>query len=195
MTTSDVPEPDVSTLGLQVKSARKRLGLSVQALSERSGVSLGLISQVERGLGNPSFSSLQRIAQALGVPLAHLLDHATDGAVVVRADRRHVLPEDPARPPASRARRELLTPRGESILQLIRTTLPVGFSNEEHPFRHLGTETVTVERGVLEVVHGDQRMLLHAGDTATYACSTSHWWANGGDEPAVVLGAVTPFER
>jgi len=50
----------VETLGAAVRDARKRLGLSVQALSEKAGVSFGLVSQLERGLGNPSLQSLQR---------------------------------------------------------------------------------------------------------------------------------------
>ncbi|MEV8240965.1 cupin domain-containing protein [Microbacterium testaceum] len=69
------------------------------------------------------------------------------------------------------------------------------FSNEASPFRHIGTETVTVESGVLVVCQADRRVELHAGDTVTYGCSEPHWWANGHDAETVVLGAVTPFER
>ena len=195
MTSTVDGDPDVRALGAAVRATRKRLDLSVQALAERAGVSLGLVSQLERGLGNPSFGTLHRIAGALGVPLAHLLDEPAEDAVVITADRRHVLPTPDDAPPAMRVRRELLTPRGESMLQLIRSTLPAGFSNEQQPFRHLGTESVTVERGVLVVVHGDRRMTLAAGDTATYGCSTPHGWANGHEDETVVLGAVSPFER
>ncbi|WP_296197033.1 XRE family transcriptional regulator [uncultured Microbacterium sp.] len=185
----------VETLGAAVREARKRLGLSVQALAEKAGVSFGLVSQLERGLGNPSLASIQRLAGALGIPTSQLLDEPPVALAVVSAGSRYVMPQAPDAPPAQRAVRELLTPRGESTLQLIRTTLPVGFTNEHSPFRHIGTETVTVERGVLIVVRGDQRVEVTAGDTVTYGCSEAHWWANGGDEPTVVLGAVTPFER
>ncbi|MBB2975557.1 transcriptional regulator with XRE-family HTH domain [Microbacterium endophyticum] len=185
----------VEALGAAVRAARKRLELSVDALSKRAGVSFGLISQLERGLGNPSLQSLQRLAGALGVPASQLLDEPAADLAVVPAARRHLLPVPPDTPAAQRVVRELLTPRGESMLQLIKSTLPAGFSNEEQPFRHIGTECVTVELGVLIVVHGDQRVELHAGDTVSYSCSTSHWWANGHDSETVVLGAVTPFER
>jgi len=185
----------VETLGAAVRDARKRLGLSVQALSEKAGVSFGLVSQLERGLGNPSLQSLQRLAGALGIPVAQLLDEPAVPLAVVTRAKRHIMPVAVDAPAAQRAVRELLTPRGESMLQLIRSTLPTGFSNEASPFRHIGTETVTVESGVLVVCQADRRVELRAGDTVTYGCSEPHWWANGHDAETVVLGAVTPFER
>lgn len=185
----------VETLGAAVREARKRLGLSVQALSEKAGVSFGLVSQLERGLGNPSLQSLQRLAGALGIPVTQLLDEPAVPLAVVTRAKRHIMPVAADAPPHQRAERELLTPRGESMLQLIRSTLPPGFTNEASPFRHIGTETVTVESGVLVVCQSDRRVELHAGDTVTYGCSAPHWWANGHDGETVVLGAVTPFER
>lgn len=78
---------------------------------------------------------------------------------------------------------------------MIRSTLPVGFTNEAHPFRHLATESVTVETGRMLLAHGDRREELGPGDTATYGCETPHLWAKLADEPTVVLGAVTAAER
>ncbi|WP_448256518.1 helix-turn-helix domain-containing protein [Microbacterium aurum] len=196
---SRAADPDqsraVEALGAAVRGGRRRLGLSVQALAERAGVSFGLVSQLERGLGNPSLQSIQRLATALGLPIGQLLDAPIDDLAVVPAGRRYLMPPATGAPADQQAVRELLTPRGESALQLIRSTLPPGFSNEERPFRHIGTETVTVESGVLIVAQGERRVVLSAGDTVTYGCSEPHWWANGDDGPTVVLGAVTPFER
>ncbi len=169
----------VALLGATVKAARKQLDLSVQGLAQRAGVSLGLVSQLERGLGNPSLHSIQRLASALGVSVTRLLEPPAEELVVVRAGRPH----------------ELLSPRGETAIQLIRTTLPPQFTNVERPFRHLGTETVTVLSGRLHITHGDRQIDLEPGDTATYGCSTPHWWANGHDGETVVLGAVAPSER
>lgn len=185
----------VAMLGATVRAARKQLDLSVQALAQRAGVSLGLVSQLERGLGNPSLHSIQRLASALGVSVTRLLEPPVEELVVVRAGRPHVLPLAPGTPDDGQAVRELLSPRGETAIQLIRTTLPPAFTNVERPFRHLGTETVTVLSGVLHITHGDREIELSAGDTATYGCSTPHWWANGHDGETVVLGAVAPSER
>lgn len=191
-----VEDEDASlvVIGHTVRVERKRRGWSVAGLSERAGVSFGLLSGLERGQGNPSYRALHRIAAALEIPTTKLLtaDSATD--LVVRAGTGRLLPVDPAAPAHQRVRRELLTPHQQTTLQLIRSTIPPGFSNEHSPFRHLGTEVVTVESGRLLVVHGERRATLEVGDSATYGCSTPHWWANESDGVTVVLGAVTPFE-
>lgn len=52
-------------LGLQFHDARVAQGLTQRQLSERSGVRQADISRIERGAGNPTESTLQRLASAL----------------------------------------------------------------------------------------------------------------------------------
>ena len=54
------------TLGLQFRDARVQRGLTQVELSEKSGVSQADISRIERGAGNPTESTLQRLASVLG---------------------------------------------------------------------------------------------------------------------------------
>lgn len=185
----------VAGLGAAVRSARRRLDLSIAELAQRAGVSLGLVSQLERGMGNPSLGTISKLAAALGLTISQLLEEPGPDFAVVRAGAGYAIPLDPALSPDAQVQRDLLTPRGESMLQVIRSTLPVGFSNEGNPYRHIGTEAVTVLQGRLLIQHGDQRTELEPGDSATYGCSAPHWWANAAAEPTVVLGAVSPFER
>ena len=185
---------DVGALGAVVRRDRQRMGLSVEALAERSGLSAGLISQLERGRGNPSLQTLSRLAGALGTQLVSLLQRAQrHGEPIVRADARVVLPElaeDDGPLPV----RELLTPDQNLPLQVIRTVMPPGFSNQPRPFRHLGLESVHVLSGRLVVVLGGTEHELAEGDTITYDCSQAHWWANPSPtEETVVIGAVAPF--
>src|SRR5690625_6298542 len=153
------PDYDVAALGAIVRRTRQRMGLSVEALAARSDLSAGLISQLERGRGNPSLQTLSRLASALGTQLVSLLQSAQRrGEPVVRADARTVLPDlDPAPDGAPRPVRELLTPDQNLPLQVIRTVMPPGFSNEDRPFRHLGLESVHVLEGELLVVLGETR--------------------------------------
>ena len=55
---------NVSTI---LKERRAALNISQQDLSEMSGVSLATIKDLERGLGNPSLKTLERIATVLGL--------------------------------------------------------------------------------------------------------------------------------
>ncbi|MGH3195407.1 MAG: helix-turn-helix domain-containing protein [Streptosporangiaceae bacterium] len=53
------------SLGLQFRDARVSGGLTQAELSDRSGVSQADISRIERGAGNPTESTLQRLAAVL----------------------------------------------------------------------------------------------------------------------------------
>lgn len=54
------------TLGLQYRDARVAQGLTQRQLSELSGIPQADISRIERGAGNPTEATLERIAAALG---------------------------------------------------------------------------------------------------------------------------------
>ena len=57
---------EVSTI---LKERRATLNISQLELSEMAGVSLATIKDLERGLGNPSLKTLERIAVVLGLEL------------------------------------------------------------------------------------------------------------------------------
>lgn len=52
-------------LGLQFRDARVAQGMSQRELAERAGVRQADISRIERGAGNPTEVTLQRLATAL----------------------------------------------------------------------------------------------------------------------------------
>ena len=59
-----------------LRAQRTAADLSLRELSERTKVSNAYLSQLERGLHEPSLGVLRAIASALGVPLASLLTRA-----------------------------------------------------------------------------------------------------------------------
>jgi DNA-binding XRE family transcriptional regulator len=59
-------------LGARVRELRRERGLTLKALGANAGLSHPFLSQLERGLARPSVSSVERIAQALDVPVGML---------------------------------------------------------------------------------------------------------------------------
>ena len=57
-------------IGNAVTEARAKAGLSQNALSAATGIDQSDISKIERGMANPSISTLTRIADALGAKLS-----------------------------------------------------------------------------------------------------------------------------
>lgn len=66
----------LEVLGALLRAQRRAADLSLRELSERTKVSNAYLSQLERGLHEPSLSVLSAISSALGLPLASLLARA-----------------------------------------------------------------------------------------------------------------------
>jgi transcriptional regulator with XRE-family HTH domain len=66
----------MAALGAFIRTQRAMASLSLRELAERTDVSNAYLSQIERGLHEPSIRVLHSIAAALGVPLDLLLAHA-----------------------------------------------------------------------------------------------------------------------
>ena len=76
-------------LGTNIREYRKKQKLTMKELAERTGLSIGYISQVERGETEPSLSSLRKIAGEFDVPVYVLLDdHKNDSSLTIRREER-----------------------------------------------------------------------------------------------------------
>jgi transcriptional regulator with XRE-family HTH domain len=75
--TPPIPRGDPATLlrllGATLRQYRQNQALSQPTLATRAGLTFGYISEIERGQRNLSVLSLVRIADALGLSVAHLL--------------------------------------------------------------------------------------------------------------------------
>lgn len=56
-------------LGKIIKERRAVLGISQQDLSDYSGVGISTVKDLERGVGNPSIDTLQKILDVVGLEM------------------------------------------------------------------------------------------------------------------------------
>ncbi|MDP1539512.1 MAG: helix-turn-helix transcriptional regulator [Moraxellaceae bacterium] len=72
--------PAFINFAAQLKRRRKMLGLSQEALALVADVDRTFVSQIERGIGNPSLLIMTRLAAALEIDLYRLLqpEHISD---------------------------------------------------------------------------------------------------------------------
>jgi transcriptional regulator with XRE-family HTH domain len=78
MTTGD-DDPRVRQLGEYIRLQRQMADLSLRGMAELTKVSNAYLSQIERGLHQPSLRVLQAIAEALDIPADTLLAQAGVG--------------------------------------------------------------------------------------------------------------------
>ena len=178
---------EIVNLGRKLRDLRRARGMSLEELVERTGLSIGLLSQIERGKGNPSFVTLMRVADAFGIQMSHFFPDDIEGQMVVRKDQRRRIIF-----PTSGLTYELLTPDVNRRVEVILAKLEPGVRTQDSPFSHEGEECIVLIRGILEAHVGDEVFVLHAGDAITFDCSLPHWYYNPGPEMAETFGAMTP---
>jgi transcriptional regulator with XRE-family HTH domain len=117
----DAWKAQLEALGALVRAQRVAADLSLRDLSARTKVSNAYLSQVERGLHEPSLSVLRAIASALGVPLAALLTRAgmldgdaDDDALTGLRETEAAILRDP----------ELSEPHRTALLSVYRSFVP-----------------------------------------------------------------------
>jgi transcriptional regulator with XRE-family HTH domain len=72
-----VPEKALQALGEAIRARRGEIGgLSQEGLADLAGMHRTYVSEIERGLRNPSYRNLVKLAAALDVPLSELVARA-----------------------------------------------------------------------------------------------------------------------
>jgi transcriptional regulator with XRE-family HTH domain len=189
-TQHDLAPSHVVAIGERIRSAR-RDRYTQGELAARAGVSTGLVSQIERGKGNPSLETIVRLATALEIPLADFFEGptGTPRMLVTKPDRMRL--EFP-----SEGREglvwELLTPDPYRPLSLMLAHIPSGWSSEAQPFgNRQGEEAVFVLEGELDMSVNGDLYTLRTGDALTFDANLSHWMRNHSSRVALVINAYT----
>lgn len=183
-------DPSVEYMGALIHQLRESAGMTLTDLSRVAGVSQGLLSQIERGRGNPAYLTLLKIAKAFNVPVGRFFTQGEESADnrVVRADNRRQLQV------TDRGLvYELLTPTMNGELLVLKVRVPSGYSNESVPFNHhRAEECLFVLEGTCFFQVGDDGYTLEAGDSITYQGDQPHWFRVVGDAEAVIIATMTP---
>ena len=177
----------MSQVGSIIARERASLGMTIGELARKAGVSNGLLSQLERGMGNPSIQTLSLLARTLGIPIGSFFEsdnEVSDDVVHPHTRRRLVLAD-------SGMTYQLLVPDLQGDLSMLYIELPARFSNADSPFNHHGEEVVFVLSGSIEIHLGERARLLARGDSIRFNSAIDHWYKTF-DERVVVITAQSP---
>ncbi|MEX0153699.1 helix-turn-helix domain-containing protein [Microbacterium sp. LMI1-1-1.1] len=179
-----------ASVGTRIRELRQARGISARALAAALDISPSAVSQIERGVLQPSVSRLIAITDALGVPLVAAFDPASGR------------PSEPVGPSGFTLQRagqsaDIVLDSGVSFRRLTPGTSPgVDYFESIYPpgasahgadglFHHEGYEVGTVVAGELTIDFETERVVLRAGDAISYPCSVPHRLHNAGDVDAV----------
>ncbi len=185
---ADQPDEHDLQLGARIRQLRKAKGVTLRDAATAASVSESFLSQVERGLANPSVASLRRIADALEQPIATLfLGSEPEGMVVRFAERRRLTH------PGGAFEDSLVTSSAARKLQIHQTVISPGGSPGDEPYTHSADEEcVIVLEGALLMTAGENTVRLEQGDSMVLDPRQGHRFDNPLDTPTTVLWVMTP---
>ncbi len=178
-------------VGQRLKSLREARGISMRSLARSSGLSANALSMIERGRTSPSVSTLNKLANALEVPVTAFfrIEPERKKVVLCKSGKR-------TRLPFLRGTWEGLG--GESFdgrMESFMVTLDNGASSGPHGMLHTGSEFVFCLRGVLEYEVEGERFMLEAGDSLVFAAQLNHRWRNPGPNVVNAIIVISGFEE
>ncbi|MGA0593621.1 helix-turn-helix domain-containing protein [Enterovirga sp. CN4-39] len=181
---------DFDEVGLRMRLLRQAQGLPLQKLSAETGLSIGLLSQIERGISSPTVRHLRLISDCLGVGPSFFFGVVDEnkcqelGNIIVRAAGRRIIQF------AEGIRKELLTPDDPDGIELLLVTMEAGASSGEEFYVHPGEEAGTVLTGSMRLFVRTETLILAAGDSFRFKSTIPHRFENAGQEQTRVLWAL-----
>lgn len=179
-------------IGVRLRSRRRVRGLSLKDVATRAGLSIGMVSQVERGQVSPSIRSLRAICDALEMPVIWLFEQhdqqeLDDRDIVVRNSARRELSYD-----NGALRKEILTPDTQPQIQMLRFILEPGADSGEPYSNAEGGKCGLVITGTLGLELDGRMFTISTGDSFAFpAQSMVRFWCIG-DQTCEVIWVVSP---
>lgn len=185
------------SVGKKVKELRLENNMSAKELAKKAEISVGMLSQLEKGSTQGSVETLRKIAKVLNTTLAHIFtdEHEEkpkqsndESTYIVRKDKRKKISfPDPL------YNCELLVPDLQGDIEFVLVNLePNRTTNEIIPHTKGGEECNYVLKGQIIVTLDEKEYTLNEGDCIRFNPDTKHKIENRSDSQASYISAITP---
>jgi len=179
---------DNEAVGRTIRKLRQERGWTLEELSKRCGLSVGFLSQVERGLSSLSVASLKTVTDALEVPLAQFFTvfDPADRPAITKSGEPHLQ----LRIGSSEISYSMLSgSRPNRTIEAFIAEYPPGYTPPVLP--HEGEEFGYVLSGKIVLVLIDEEHVLEAGDSFQIDSSRPHTVRNLEETAAQILWVQT----
>jgi len=180
-----IQEDPENTLGERLRLRRKELKLSMKEVAVSSGLSIGFISQVERGLTSPSLTSLTAIANFLRSDVTNFLSQPKSKSSITRNEERDVYTIN-----KNGLQYERLSDSfpGHTLNSVIIHEMP---GHRTESISHEGEEFFFILEGAITIYIDGVVNILEAGDSLHFDSSRSHSAWNHTKKITTVLHVCT----
>ncbi|GCE45698.1 XRE family transcriptional regulator [Thermosporothrix hazakensis] len=182
-------------LGQAIRRRRQAQGLTLEELASRSGVSRAMLSDIERGIKNPTIKVVSQIAKALQCTVSFLLGEQPfeprSSVELIKRHERQVLVD----PQTGIARQLLIPALLRKGLEVLWYSLPAGKKTGTFPPQKHGVEGhLTVIQGHMQCTIGSEEIAVEAGDTLSFPADVSYAFYNPGPGPCHYIVIVDSYD-
>ncbi len=173
----------------KIKNFRLENRMTLRQLADRAGVTAAYLSQLERGLANPSLMILKKIASALETNIVNLFleSESNEDEVVLKENERVNLNLK-----QSDAKIQMLVRNiQDKRMQPFCTTVEPGGGSKGF-YSHNGEEFGIVLRGVLDIHFNGKSYRVKKNESFYFSSQKSHSWTNPSKGKTVVIWVVSP---
>lgn len=174
-------------IGSKLRAARQAHGYTLDQLASSAGLTKGFLSRVERDETSLSVASLITLCEVMSLDVGSLF--SSPEVALVRRDTAPAINLG-----GSGVSERLMTPRGQSRLQLVHSSVePGGTGGTDFYTINCEIEVVYVLKGSVELLFTDRRQKLSTGDALTFAGGEPHTWVNASKtRPAELMWVLLP---
>jgi transcriptional regulator with XRE-family HTH domain len=164
-----------------IKRIRQEKDISLEELSKLSGVSKSMLSQIERGNGNPSLSTLWKIANGMMVPFNALVSQQRAPYEVVRLSEMDPIIE------ADENLKNYIIFSGDENQRFSVYYIEVqpGYSWTSEMHMRGTIEFITVFSGKLQLKVGENTFCLERGESIRFKADAPHAYQNLSQETLI----------
>ncbi len=180
---------DTDALGSGIRAERLRQNMTLAHLADLAGLSASALSQIERGVTDPSIGSLRRIASALQVPFFQFLLERESPDPVVRKNERQTITF-----PNQALQYQLLTPSLRGPFEVLSLDLAPGAASGEEALAHDSEECMIVLNGDVQVEVAGVSYTLSAGDSISIQRNVPHRVVNNESNTTEILMVISPAD-
>ena len=180
------------TIGAKVKALRTGKNYTLKQLSEETGLSVGFLSQMERGISSIAIDSLAKIADTLNVPLTNFFD---GNAPASKDPVVHSFNLQCTKSTSEIIQYMLSNNTAEyDMLPRLFHLMPLidGDDAQVVMLTHIGEEFIYILEGIVTVYLGEREYTLYPGDSIQIHSNERHNWLNRTNKVAKLLSINTP---
>jgi transcriptional regulator with XRE-family HTH domain len=187
---------DEAIITRNIKELRQRKKITLERLASTTHLTKGYLCKIEKSQKAPPFSTLNKIAHALGADISSLLKENREESsqdiqmVITKKDERKIVVTKGSLYGYT-YEAIALEKAGKNMIPYIITPA----AKEKATFKHQGEEFIFVLEGKTEFIYKGKKYIMEKGDAVYFDSGVSHRGSSIGKKKAKLLSVMFNYKR